>query len=271
MVNIEWQKPTFTTAKDTDILAMSFVKPRTAAGFDYQVIQAVAGDTGIVGIAQAGTRQPSGVYGSDTTHAAISTGTQAGVALVQQIQVWTAGEMAKLKMTTSCSTGDYIWPDASGFGTNVAQGGPPAAMAMEACGETGVVINVVVLPPASNSVTAVAKAADYVMTAADTGKVIQVTAADKVITLPAVAASKGRTVTVQATAATATLTGGSAGIALAPAATEQIRGNVITTPANGKGLINTNTTAKSGDLVEVYSDGTYWWLRDIIGTWTRQA
>jgi len=265
-----YQKPTYTASYDTDINAASFVKLRIASGYDFQVLQAVAGDQA-VGIAQRGTRQPSGVYGSDTTHAAIATGTQAGVNKYQQIMVWGPGEMAILKMSTACATGDFIWPDASGYGTTVPQGGPPSAQALEACAESGVRISVEVLPRFSNSLTIVTKAVDYTATFADLGKVIQVTAADKNITLPAVASSAGKGLVVQATASTAALQAGSTGVGVLPASGEQVRGNVITTPANGKGLVNTKTTAVSGDLVEVYSDGTYWWLRDIVGTWTRTA
>jgi hypothetical protein len=269
MSNI-YQKPTYTAANDVDINAASFVKLRVAAGHDFNVVQAVAGDQA-VGIAQRGTRQPSGVYGSDSTRAAISTSTQAGVDKYQQIVVWGPGEMATLKMSTACATGDFIWPDANGFGTAVPQGGPPSAQALEACPESGVRISVEVLPRFSESLAISAKSASYPATSADLGKVIQVTAADVNITLPSVAPSAGKRLVVQATAATATLTGGSVGVGVLPASGEQIRGNVITTPANGKGLVNTNTTAKSGDLVEVYSDGTYWWLSRIVGTWTRTA
>ena len=265
-----YQKPTYTAAYDTDINAASFVKLRIASGHDFEVLQAVAGDQA-VGIAQRGTRQPSGVYGSDTTHAAISTGTQAGVNKYQQIMVWGPGEMAELKMSTACATGDYIWPDASGFGTTTPQGGPASAQALEACAESGVKIRVEVLPRVSNSLLIATKGANYTATAADLGKVIQVTAADVNITLPAVAASAGKSLIVQATATTAALQAGATGVGVLPAAGEQIRGNVITTPANGKGLVNTKDTAVQGDIVEVYSDGTYWWLRSIVGTWTRTA
>lgn len=265
-----YQKPTYTATYDTDINAASFVKLRIAAGYDFNVVQAVAGDQA-VGIAQRGTRQPSGVYGSDTTHAAIATGTQAGVNKYQQIMVWGPGEMAVLKMSTACATGDFIWPDASGFGTTVPQGGPPSAQALEACAESGVKINVEVLPRFSNSLVIATKAANYTATFADLGKVIQVTAADVNITLPAVASSAGKSLIVQATASTATLQAGSTGVGILPASGEQVRGNVITTPANSKGLVNTKATAVQGDLAEVYSDGTYWWLRSIIGTWTRTA
>lgn len=265
-----YQRPNFQTY-DQDIRARSFVKLRVASGYDFHVTQATAGDLAI-GIAQKGTLQPSGVLGANTTLAAIGTGTQAGIQKIQQVQVWMAGDEATLQMSTTCATGDDIWPDSNGYGTNVPQGGPPSAKALEACPESGVSIQVVVLPMTSDSMGTLTKTADYTVVAADLGKTILVNGADLSFTLPAAAGVAGKKITFQNIATTATYTGGSVGTLVKPASGESVKGSVITTPASDKGVVNTYGTAKNGDLVELTSYGSAgWYVTRTTGTWTRQS
>lgn len=53
--------------------------------------------------------------------------------------------------------------------------------------------------------------------------------------------------------------------------TDQMKGNGFT-PANGKGALNTQATAKVGDSLTVFSDGTsVWYILSVGGTWAREA
>lgn len=93
-------------------------------------------------------------------------------------------------------------------------------------------------------------------------------AADLVITLPeANKASKGKKVTV----ITQSLSTGT-GTSLAVRATDLIQGKGISSPAAGKGAVNSGGTDALGDLLEVTSDGNgVWQVTNVLGTWARAA
>lgn len=99
-------------------------------------------------------------------------------------------------------------------------------------------------------------------------QVIICDAADLVVTLPtANLATKGRRVCV----VTESLSGGT-GTSVAVQSTDLIQGKGITSPAAGKGAVNTGATDALGDLIEVESNGeNVWQVVNVLGTWAREA
>lgn len=109
-------------------------------------------------------------------------------------------------------------------------------------------------------------AVDTTLTAADTGKFFLITAADKVVTLPATALGLKFTFMVTATGLSA-----STGFSVSPAAADQIAGNGFTA-ADNKDAINTGATDAAGDKITLVGDGSAgWYISEIIGTWARET
>jgi len=112
----------------------------------------------------------------------------------------------------------------------------------------------------------VTKSANYTLTAADSGKVIVVTGADKVMTLLAtVAGLRFRFVL----AATALSTG--TGLSISPQSTDKIMGNGFTSE-DDKDAILAGSGDREGDMIEVVGDGDLgWYITGVTGTWTRET
>ena len=105
------------------------------------------------------------------------------------------------------------------------------------------------------------------LTIADSGSLIVLNSSTSfVVTLPA-ASVKGAHFWFNVRVAT----GSGVGHIIRPAGTDQMRATVITTPANTKGLMNTQATSHLGDSAELISDGTDWYVTSTTGTWTREA
>lgn len=106
----------------------------------------------------------------------------------------------------------------------------------------------------------VAKAADFTLTAADSGTVFVITAADKTVTLPATALGLVFTFVVK------TL-GGSTGFSISPVAADNINAGT-----DNKDLINSSATDAVGDSVTIVGDGDAGWLTvGKIGTWAAES
>lgn len=104
------------------------------------------------------------------------------------------------------------------------------------------------------------------LTAALSGAVILVTAADQTLALPATAEGLWYTVVL---AAAGLSTG--AGLAISPVAADQIIGNGFT-PADDRDAILAGSGDRAGDALTLVADGVDgWYIVDVIGTWTRQA
>ena len=109
--------------------------------------------------------------------------------------------------------------------------------------------------------------ANAALTLADSGKLIVLNSTTSfVVTLPAASVVGSR---FQIACKVATASG--VGHIIRPAGTDQMRATVITTPANTKGLMNTQATSHLGDSAEIVSDGTDWYVVSTTGTWTREA
>ena len=110
------------------------------------------------------------------------------------------------------------------------------------------------------------KNADYTVTPADSWAVIVVTAADKVMTLPATAAGLWYTFVL----AGAGLSAGT-GLKISPNAADKIMGNGFTS-ADDKDAILAGSGDREGDMLTLVGDGVDgWYVMDVIGTWTREA
>ena len=58
---------------------------------------------------------------------------------------------------------------------------------------------------------------------------------------------------------------------VSPAALDQIIGADVTA-ADNKDMVNTLATAKKGDRIELFGDGSAgYYIHDIVGTWAREA
>lgn len=115
----------------------------------------------------------------------------------------------------------------------------------------------------------VAVAANRTLTAADTGKVFETSAADIVFTLPDATAAGMKGVTF--TFINGVLSGGT-GMSLSPAAGDQIRGKGITTPADNKDMINSGASDALGDTVTLVCDGSTGYVATVVvGTFAREA
>ena len=120
--------------------------------------------------------------------------------------------------------------------------------------------------------------ANKTLTAADQGIVQNVTADGVVITLPSTAAGLNFTIRNAGVAASSGPAGsgsnGTAAVSVSPAAADAIAGNGFTAAVD-KDAVNTKATSKVGDEITLIASGTAgaaaWNLRDVKGTWARQA
>jgi len=97
----------------------------------------------------------------------------------------------------------------------------------------------------------------------DVGKIFHVTA-DATITLPSTAVGYVYTLVCDGADGTVEIT-------VSPAAADKIMG-VDITDADDKDLVNTKATAKRGDYVKIFGDGSLgWYVMEIAGTWAREA
>lgn len=110
-------------------------------------------------------------------------------------------------------------------------------------------------------------ATDETVAAADNNTTYVTTAADVVVTLPAVATvGDNFRVTVITGVASA-----DTGTSVSPNANDQIIGNGFTA-ADDKDAINSGASDAIGDLIALVSNGTTgWYIENIIGTWAREA
>lgn len=116
------------------------------------------------------------------------------------------------------------------------------------------------------TVNVISTAVNRTMTADESGSVVVVTAADKVITLPATQAGLVYTVMLGAGGLSA-----STGLSVSPAAADQIIGNGFTV-ADDKDAINTGATDAVGDSITLIGDGSAgWYVANVVGTWAREA
>lgn len=113
----------------------------------------------------------------------------------------------------------------------------------------------------------IAKTADFNVSAAESGCTYEIGAADKTATLPATAPG----LRFRFVLATAALSAG-AGFAVSPNANDAIMGNGFTT-ADNKDAICAGSGDRVGDSIEVEGDaaGAGWFIRSVIGTWTRET
>lgn len=110
----------------------------------------------------------------------------------------------------------------------------------------------------------VTKAANYTLTAQDSGKVFLASAADVVFTLPST--ENGLFYTI----INGVLSSG-VGIAYSPAAADRIIGPGLTGVDN-KDLINSGATDVVGDTAIIVGDGSDgWWITSLMGTWAKEA
>jgi len=98
----------------------------------------------------------------------------------------------------------------------------------------------------------------------DSGKIILITAADKVVTLPAT--QEGLIYTIVTGAVSVTT-----GLSVSPAAADQIIGLGFTA-ADDKDAINTQATERVGDSITLVGNGSTGWIAiNASGTWAREA
>ena len=110
------------------------------------------------------------------------------------------------------------------------------------------------------------KSANYPVTAADSGSLIMVTAADKVMTLPATVVGLWyRFVLTAAGLSTGT------GLSISPNASDKIMGNGFTS-ADDKDAILAGSGDREGDSITLVGDGVDgWFIVAHEGTWTRET
>jgi hypothetical protein len=99
-------------------------------------------------------------------------------------------------------------------------------------------------------------------TAGQSGITFVVTAEDITATLPAVAAGLQYRFLLSDTA-------GTTGLIIDVPSTVKMKGNGFTS-ANGKGAQLTSGNSREGDSIEIYCDGTDYWITSVTGTWTRE-
>lgn len=103
------------------------------------------------------------------------------------------------------------------------------------------------------------------VTAAQSGTVFTIDAADVVVTLPSTAAGLTYTFVVLTLSA-------STGFSLSPAAADAIYGAPGVTVADNKDIINTAATDALGDTIQVVGNGTTGWvITNLRGTWAREG
>lgn len=110
----------------------------------------------------------------------------------------------------------------------------------------------------------VTSAVNLTLTQDDSGKIIVITGADKVVTLPATQEGLVYTIVTGATSVTT-------GLSVSPAAADQIIGLGFTA-ADDKDAINTQASERVGDSITLVGNGSTGWLAiNASGTWARQA
>lgn len=173
--------------------------------------------------------------------------------------VWTGG---KLDFTDKSYTA-FLELDGDNLALDILSGGT-LKLAGTAITATAAQINAAA---AGSPVVGVAtKSADYSLLAADSGKLIVVTGADKVLTLPATAAGLYYRVTLAA----AGLSAGT-GLQIAPQAADKIMGNGFTS-ADNKAAVLAGSGDREGDSITLVADGVDgWYIASVTGTWTRAA
>ena len=109
----------------------------------------------------------------------------------------------------------------------------------------------------------VLKAADYTVTAAESGTTFIATAENVVFTLPSTVAGLWyRFITHTVTAGT--------GTSISPAAADAIHGGGQAS-TDDKDLINSGATDAEGDCVTIIGDGVDgWWITEVVGTWAEE-
>jgi hypothetical protein len=232
----------------------SFVKLDPTLGKNHYVLQAVAGDF-VYGIAWENTFDPQGVNGANTTDAAKADG--------DMVPVFSLAHTCRLKAGTGgYLAGQYLKPDANGYGIVALPGQPYGAIALEDAA-AGVWGRVVVDRGITPSLAPFTVNADTVLTASQLNTTIFVTGS-RTLTLPTAASAAGLTVIV--------VNNNSAGtsIKVDPAGSELIKGNGFTAAA-GKHADNTAGTARQGDVITLVSNGTDWFITEVSGTWAREA
>lgn len=233
-----------------------------------QVLQAGVGDI-LFGICQIGS---DALPTSSVTPIAAATG--------EPVQVYAPGSTVPVTAGVGGYTvGDLLTADLNGNAVTAKPGDYAIAMALETAAASEI-REVVTLQPhtvgAVNSSTTVVTTTSITLTAANANGTIFMNGADLTATLPTAATSKGFHCRFINGLATATYTGGSVGTLITMSTADatagvQMKGHDITTPANGKGLVNTAATAKGGDTAEVFCDGVNYWELPVNGTWTRQT
>lgn len=112
----------------------------------------------------------------------------------------------------------------------------------------------------------ITKAANATLTVAESGKIILVTAADLVLSLPATAAGLKYTFILAAAGLSA-----STGLSISPVAADKIMGNGFTS-ADNKDAILAGSGDREGDSITLVADGSDgWYIERVLGTWTREA
>lgn len=110
----------------------------------------------------------------------------------------------------------------------------------------------------------VTSAVNLTLTQDDSGKIIVITGADKVVTLPATQEGLVYTIVTGATSVTT-------GLSVSPVAADRIIGLGFTA-ADDKDAINTQATERVGDSITLVGNGSTGWLAiRASGTWAREA
>jgi hypothetical protein len=245
-----------------NILPSTFVMISTTA--DKTALQATA-NAPILGVSQVGTHDAPGISGAATYAATAG----------QSIQLFVSGDICQVAVGASSVTrGDLLKSDANG---NAVTGSPAVdnigARALES-GTSGQLILCQILTQMAQPVTPLqVVTTNTTLTIANAGGYTQANSASSlVITLPPVASVN---VFDRFDVTTFQVPGSGVGTLIAVNAADtasvQMYGTAITTPAAGKGLVNTQGTAKVGDTASVMFDGSNWIAFARTGAWTRQA
>jgi len=116
--------------------------------------------------------------------------------------------------------------------------------------------------PINGKKTVSIKAADFTLTAADSGSVFIADAVDLTVTLPATAAGLEFTFVVATVSVTT-------GLSISPVTADYI---AHTTAVVDKDLINTGATDVIGDSVTIVGDGVDgWFCTSLKGTWAKEG
>lgn len=247
-----------------NVLPKTFVKGDTSNSLT--CLQAGAGDVPI-GVTGNWTRYAPGTA-SDDGFQAVATEFPEAVAV---------GGITPITAGAAFGAFVFLKPDAAGKAiATTAVSDIPGAFSLEAAAGAGEAIRCLVLAPAAAGSIAsnapIVTAANYTATASDSGKLIQVTAADKTVTLPTGVTGMKYKILCTGLAST----GGSVGTIVHVPTGDTLNGQLVEgtaiTPASGKGAVNTHGTAITGDfLVVVCTAANTWWVDDVRGIWARES